>query len=135
MKKATITILTILLIVTILTSCNDDSSEEQQTKTEMLTSGKWQGETQKVYTNNTLTNTIVITNQDLELLTNHEFKAYTDNIVDTEGNWMLSSDETTITLFGGANYTVNELTASKFVFTLYTSIADNETEVKYSYKK
>ncbi len=135
MKKQILIIVSFLLITISFTSCNDDTTEEQPTKTELLTSGKWQGETQKVYTDNTLTNTIDINNQDLELFINHEFKAYTDNVVDTEGNWLLSSDETTITLFGGANYTVNELTSSKFVFTLHTNIGNNETEVKYSYKK
>jgi len=133
MKKTYLTITTLLFIFTIFISCKDDSVDNP-TKTELLTVDKWQGETQKVYTNNTLTNTVDITNQDLELFTNHEFKAYTDNVVDTEGNWILSSDETIVTLFGGANYTVNELTTSKFVFTLHTSVLGNTTEVKYSYK-
>ena len=133
MKKTYLTITTLLFIFTIFISCKDDSVDNP-TKTELLTVNKWQGETQKVYTDNTLTNTVDITNQDLELFTNHEFKAYTDNVVDTEGNWILSSDETTVTLFGGANYTVNELTTSKFVFTLHTSVLGNTTEVKYSYK-
>ena len=118
-----------------ITSCSDDTPENQPTKTELLTSGKWQGETQKVYTSNTLTNTVDINNQDLELFANHEFKAYTDNVVDTEGNWLLSSNEEKITLFGGANFTINELTTSKFIFTLHTSVGGNTTEVKYSYKK
>jgi len=134
MKKTYLTITTLLFIFTIFISCKDDSVDNP-TKTELLTVDKWQGETQKVYTNSTLTNTVVITNQDLELFVNHEFKAYTDNVVDTEGNWILSSDENTITLFGGANFTINELTISKFVFTLHTSVGGNTTEVKYSYKK
>jgi len=75
------------------------------------------------------------TNQDLELYINNEFKAYTDDVVDTEGTWSLSSDENTITLFGGGNFTINELNTTKFIFTLHTTGVGNITDVKYTYKK
>ncbi len=135
MKKTIFKTVLILFTVSLLfTSCNKDE-DPVATKTELLTAAKWHGETQKVYTNNTLTNTVDVTNQDLELFTNHEYKAYTDNVVDTEGVWALSADEESITLFGGATFTINELTSSKFVFTLHTTIGGNQTDVKYTYSK
>ena len=134
MKKQILIIATLLLITISFNSCKDDTTDEP-TKTELLTASMWHGETQKVYNGETLTNTVNIENQDLELFTNHEFKAYTDNVVDTEGNWALSNDEQTITLFGGENFTINELTSSKFIFTLHTNGVGNITDVKYTYKK
>ena len=134
MKKQILIIATLLLITISFNSCKDDTTDEP-TKTELLTASMWHGETQKVYSGETLTNTVNIENQDLELFTNHEFKAYTDNVVDTEGTWTLSNDEQTITLFGGENFTINELTTSKFIFTLYTNGVGNTTDVKYTYKK
>ena len=107
----------------------DFSKEELLSRT-----GRWKGVTQEVYTNNVLTNTVDVTNQELELLTNHTFKSYVNSAVDETGNWSLIDNEETLNLFS-QDFTINELTSSKLVFTLHTTVGGDTTDVVFTYNK
>lgn len=100
-----------------------------------LTSESWNGDTQKVYTDGVLTNTVDVTNQILRMYANNSYELYVEYSPGSSGSWSLSNNDQTITLFGGNDYVIEELTANIFRFSIETTVGGSATKVVYTFDR
>lgn len=94
MKKISILLITLALLVSVVTSCKKD--DPAPTKTELLTKASWTGTIQKEYTNGTLTDTYSIADVKLLFKTNGTLDEYENNVLVGSGTWTFIDNETKI---------------------------------------